>query len=195
MARTREPLTPEERKARHVEYMRRYRENPDRKARHAEYMRQYRKENPERYRAYRKKWRENNPEKVRAYARYWIKMNPDKVRAYKQRYKEKRQTISAHYPAFGELRLRELLKIEIYAAARKALPDGLPAFVRDEIIADIILAHLEGRLPVADVAAKAKQFVTAYYRMFDQWKTISLDAPVPGTDGLRLGDTIAAEDI
>lgn len=80
----------------------------------------------------------------------------------------------------------------IYAAAHAAVPRGLPSDIRDDVISEIVVAVLCGDILESEIAASAKRFVTAFYRQFDRFKTISLDAPIPGTDGLRLIDTLEA---
>ncbi len=168
----------------------------------------------ERRRASRKRWNERNPDKVRAGHREpfkrWAAKNQDKMRAYRAKYREKNREelrrkereryaarmanmakVAEAFPAFGEMRTRELMKIDVYAAARRALPRGLPEFVRDDVITEIVLAHLEGSLTLSEVPARASEFLRAYRRDFDQLKTVSLDAPIPGTD-MRYIDRLAA---
>jgi hypothetical protein len=156
----------------------------------------------ERRRASKKKWRDANRRSPQflaaksAAARRYREKNRERLREYDRRYwltvrKARRAAAAKVYPAFEEMRVRELMRIDIYAAARAALPKGLPDFVRDDVITEIVLAHLEGRLALADVPTRAPDFLRAYRRDFDQWKIVSLDAPIPGTD-LRYIDRLAA---
>lgn len=170
--------------------------------------RAYKKNNP----GFRKKYREQENkyrreryatdkefrERLIASKLDWQRRNPDKYLASQRKYDLKRRSMlkGLGFPCGVEARQRELMKIDIYALARKSLPQGLPAFIRDDVVTDIVLANLEGTLALDEVPTKAKEFLTAHYRMFDQWKKVSLDAPVPGTDGkVTYLDRLAAEDI
>jgi hypothetical protein len=62
---------------------------------------------------------------------------------------------------------------------------------RDDVIGEMALAVYEGRLAEADIARRTHEFVRAGYRSdHDPWGHVSLDAPIPGTDLLRI-DTIS----
>lgn len=109
----------------------------------------------------------------------WRDAHPEAWRVIQARYDAKRRKLARAYPAYNaaaEIRTRELMKIEIYAAAKKALPTKLPSFIRDDVITDIVLAYLENEIQIEDVTVKARQYLAAYYRMFDQWKTTPLEA-------------------
>ncbi|AYD02049.1 hypothetical protein [Neorhizobium sp. NCHU2750] len=53
------------------------------------------------------------------------------------------------------------------------------------------LAVMEGTLFVENIDKEAAQFLRAYNREFDQFKTISLEALVPGADGMTYMDRLA----
>ncbi len=72
----------------------------------------------------------------------------------------------------------------------KAVSKALPRFVRDDVISAMCLAMLEGELFVENVGKEAAGFLRAYNREFDQFKTISLDAPLAGYDGVTLLDKL-----
>lgn len=91
----------------------------------------------------------------------------------------------------AEIRRRILLRDEYFAAASAMVPRGLPPDVRDDMTMEIVLALLEGAHTL-DTAKKAIwSFAPPHYR--DRFKTMSLDAPIPGTDCLRLIDVIPHE--
>jgi len=138
-------------------------------------------------------WKRENRERVREHSRRYRNANQRKEAERLHRYYlAKRGKIIAIEPRYAEARQRELMKIDIYAVARRSLPAGLPAFVRDDVITDVVLAHLEGKLAIGDVPKRAGEFLKSYNRLFDQWKTVSLDATIPGTDGITYMDRVAA---
>lgn len=81
----------------------------------------------------------------------------------------------------------EILK-RVYAC----LPAGAPRFIRDDVAGEMLLAVLEGKLLVENIARSVGEFTKKYNRQFDTFKTISLDAPIAGTD-LRRIDLLIAE--
>lgn len=115
-----------------------------------------------------KVWRANNPEKARAI---------DKRKHQKKRIRKK--------PA--------LLMDGVVKYLRKALPASLPTYARDDIISDVTLAVMEGKITLEQVPAKAKAFVTAHYRMFDQHKTLSLDKETFDGEGKTFVDMLPSD--
>jgi hypothetical protein len=73
----------------------------------------------------------------------------------------------------------------------KAVPRTLPEFVRDEIVASMCLAVLEGKLFIENICKEASSYLRAYNRDFDTFKTTSLDAPLNGQDGTTFIDMLA----
>ncbi len=173
-------MTPEQR-AKKNESQQRYRQRNLERVRAME--RASRAAHADRVKARERRYAEQNKEYLAEYKRAWKRANPERVKAYYARHAEKKRRVAKAFPAFGELQTRELMKVDVYAAARRALPSGLPAFVRDDVIADIVIAHLEGKLALAEIPSRAREFLRAHYREFDTFKTVSLDAIVPGTRG------------
>lgn len=74
----------------------------------------------------------------------------------------------------------------------RGIPRGLPDYVRDDIAQEVLLALLEDTIQLCDLATGIKTYSRKYWSMFPgKFGPISLDAPIPGTDGLALIDTIA----
>lgn len=94
----------------------------------------------------------------------------------------------------GERFRTALTQNEIYAAINRAVPLRLPAHVRDDVLGEMVLAVLEGALDLDAVQAKAREYLRRYDRASERWKLISLDAPIAGTDDLRLIDTLSTEE-
>lgn len=80
---------------------------------------------------------------------------------------------------------------DFYKLVNSAVPKGYPQDVRDDIVSSVMLAALEGRVKPKNIKQEVKHYITAHYRMFDQHKTISINAPIPGTEKLSMIDTIA----
>lgn len=81
----------------------------------------------------------------------------------------------------------------MYARIRRAVPRHCPSDVRDDIAADISIALLDGELELDEIERSVTRFVSAHYRAREWHEAHSLDAIIPGTDNLRLVDTIAAD--
>ena len=78
-----------------------------------------------------------------------------------------------------------------WAAADAAVPTRLPPHVRDDVISEMVVAQLAGELAASECRRRAPEYVKAYNRMFDSFKTVSLDAPMHGNDDLSLIDVLA----
>ncbi len=81
---------------------------------------------------------------------------------------------------------------EVFAQISKAVPFGLPRHQRDDLIGSMCLAVLEGKLLIKNIRAEVAKFVAAYNREYDGFKTLSLDAELPGTKK-RYIDGVAAD--
>lgn len=67
-----------------------------------------------------------------------------------------------------------------------ALPYSLPEQVRADAAQDIILGVLEGHIREDDLAREIQSFIKSHYRRMEwRFDTLSLDAPVPGTEDMR----------
>lgn len=75
--------------------------------------------------------------------------------------------------------------------ASAAVPKSLPPDMREDLISDIILMRRDGFRGSPEEAFKIAR--TKYNRMFDYWKTTSIDAPIRGTEDLRLSDVISSD--
>jgi len=80
---------------------------------------------------------------------------------------------------------------KVFEMINKAVSRALPKFVRDDVVGSMSLAVMEGTLFVENIDKEAAKFLKAYNREFDQFKTVSLDAPVPGCDGMTYLDRLA----
>lgn len=61
------------------------------------------------------------------------------------------------------------------------------------MISEMVVAVLEGSLSAIDIPRAARRFISAHFKSREWRSILSLDAVVPGTDRVRLIDTIAAE--
>ncbi|MBE0563629.1 MAG: hypothetical protein IH622_22815 [Ochrobactrum anthropi] len=200
-------MTPEEKKAKKAAYMREY--NKSEKARAAtrryrqsekgiakikqleksekrqNYLREYRKR--DRTRELKRAF--NHSEKGKAcYARF---KQTEKYKQYQREYNRLKRNSASNLPPLGEYMKRALLAEPIYAQVHKIVPYKYPRDVRDDIIMEIVLAILEGTHTVESAAKNLSKFVPGHHR--DSFKQVSMDAPVAGTDNLRIGDRIAAD--
>ncbi|AHE55883.1 hypothetical protein [Sphingomonas sanxanigenens] len=79
----------------------------------------------------------------------------------------------------------------IYGMIWRAVPRSVDPMLREDIMSDIYLGIREGRLHPCEIATMAKVYISAGYAAFaNRWGAVSLDAAMPGTDDLRIIDTI-----
>lgn len=79
----------------------------------------------------------------------------------------------------------------VYGAISACVPQHLGPSRRQEIISEMVLAHLEGRLELEDAPRRCREFLRAVDRMFPtKFGPASLDAPIFGDSTITLGDTI-----
>ena len=77
----------------------------------------------------------------------------------------------------------------------KLVARDLPEQVRADVAQDLILGVLAGDFSEDELAAHVKKCVTKHYRTIEknQFRDLSWDAPVPGTDGGRWDDLVSSE--
>ncbi len=80
----------------------------------------------------------------------------------------------------------------IYRDIIALLPRGLPTHMRDDVVGSVCLQVLEGRVRHDRMADAVRDALKQHNRMFDHFKTISLDAPVAGSDDMTLLDKLAS---
>lgn len=76
-----------------------------------------------------------------------------------------------------------------------AVPKHFPPEMRADICQDLIVGILTGEFPEDDLRLPAKEMTKRVTKMFPtKYGLASLDAEMPGTDGLKLIDTFSTED-
>lgn len=79
---------------------------------------------------------------------------------------------------------------ELLVAIRNAVPRWLTRDMRDDVVGEMLLAVIEGRVSRDAIGAAVRQFVNHSYRLdHNRWGALSLDEPIPGTTIRRI-DTI-----
>lgn len=152
-------------------YFQRLKEDPVALAAYYAKQRQYRPNNVEareRASARKRAWKRENREKCNAYNR-----------TYLQRKKAKRQMQKS-----PEL---------VYEIVTKAIPRAFPKHVRDDVASIIYLDILESRASLENIDGLVAKALTRFNRTMETYKTRSLDAPIPGTDGLTMLDLTASQ--
>lgn len=81
----------------------------------------------------------------------------------------------------------------IYARISRAIPAGYPSDIRDDVASDISIALLDGELPINGIEREVRRFISAHFSGREWGRIWSLDAAIPGTDGIRRIDTIAGK--
>jgi hypothetical protein len=104
-----------------------------------------------------------------------------------------RKRQDAARPVYGTAMLRgQLLQDELYRAADAAVSRHLPD--RDDVMADLIEAALNGAIQVGDMALQAAEFVTAHNRRIGFAKALSLDAKVSDDGDATFIESLTSDD-
>lgn len=82
---------------------------------------------------------------------------------------------------------------DIFALIRAAVPHTLPCQIREETIAAMALALVEGKLKPGDVRKRAQEFVSVQFRRADWHRTRSLDARLFSDGNATLLDRLSSE--
>lgn len=127
----------------------------------------------ERDREYGARYRARTRETRNARHAEWKRRNAEHCRDYDRQY---RARLNAEREARTD-------SDAVYRRALAALPPGLPRHVRDDVIATLMLAVLERKVRLDRIADAVKDALRAHNRMFDHFKTVSLDAPIFGDEG------------
>lgn len=164
----------------------------------------WRRQHVDEERARAKKWAADNPVKHQERVARWRQKNVAWLKAWldKTRVKRNARRRASRAIIRNKLVVREafvkgpttLSQNAIYAKVSSVVSRGLPDYMRDDVIGEMLLAVLEGSLLMGRIDAECARFVRAYNRMFDQFGTISLDAEIPGTDGLTYADRLSYEE-
>lgn len=79
-------------------------------------------------------------------------------------------------------------------AINEVVPRSLEAHQRADICQDLLLAVLEGETTIEKLKDGSAECVKRYYKLHPgKFGPLSFDAPIPGTDGLTLADTLTDE--
>lgn len=183
------------------------------KSEHRSKRRAYYAANRERKRAINKQWREKNKKKVRKYAQRVMERiyaDPDRHAAHKAADIERkrkqgvygidRTTPEKHNAKQKRYRLRCKTQLvaqsdpaEMRKLIRPHVPGYLVATAQMDVINSVMVQVLDRKVPFNELAAWVKKSVTEYNRQFDQFKNVSIAAPIAGTDGLTRADLIDSE--
>lgn len=83
---------------------------------------------------------------------------------------------------------------ELLLKISSLLPMSLPAHIRDDVRQEIVLAVLTGEIRYREIGSKVREFISRVFKLHPaRFGPVSLDAIVPGTDNLRLIDTIESD--
>ncbi|WP_273794346.1 hypothetical protein [Brucella intermedia] len=83
----------------------------------------------------------------------------------------------------------EILRLAI----QKLLPGYLIPSARMDVVNSVMELALANRVRHDGLADTVRECVTAHNRQYDYFKTVSIDAPITGTDGLTRADLIDSE--
>lgn len=86
---------------------------------------------------------------------------------------------------------RALSQNEVWAAVNGAVSRGLPSFIRDDVVSEMVADVLEGQLDMREVRSAAGGYVAAYHREASTWSSRSFDAELGADGGRTLHDIFA----
>lgn len=136
----------------------------------------WRRKNPEKAKAIRDVWRAKRKEHLAAYNIDYDRRHPGRHRRWRAMAKERRERLAAACERTPEeSRVSALNADKLFALASKHVSSSLPPWKRDDIIADMVIAMLEGRLAAEDITKKAKEYVSDYNRRFNDFMAVEFD--------------------
>jgi hypothetical protein len=179
-----------------------------------EFSRRWALSNPDKRRENDRLWKNANADKVRSYqktyrdkhkaelaaskAAYYQNNREDRLAWYRQYYLNNREKEISRRKIY-QLRIRSVNQIrnspdDVMRIVTQAVSDRLPRHLRDDVISSVLLAVLEGKLLLDQVESRIQDYIRTENRMFNTFRSVSLDDVLPGTD-LRRIDMITADDL
>ncbi|TAA54612.1 hypothetical protein [Shinella sp. JR1-6] len=158
----------------------------------------------QRMRQLQKEFRERNRERLLPYwkarrdAAKLVEGAREKERAYQRDYywktiEKQRARNKRRYAKERSIKKITLSPDEVFKLINKAVSRAIPKFVRDDVIAEMCLAVLEGKLFIENIGKEASKFLAAHNRAFDHFKTISVDTKI--SEGVTILDTLTQESL
>lgn len=163
---------------------------------------------PEKRRNWNNKHRAKHVKKYRANARRRyaeVKADPQRWKELQEHHARKRdpnRKFDREKLRIKERRRRQRIKTRLLArndpaALRKLIKAHVPGYLiataQMDVINAVILQALDTKIPFNELTAWVKKAVTDYNRQFDQFKNVSIDAPIAGTEGLTRADLLDSE--
>lgn len=175
---------------------------------HLDRRRLYKLEHREGIIASRKRYQEKHREELlKSYKANWIKKKNDAewYEAYLAKRRGVPRTVGnkkrdPEYLREKDRRGRQRIKMQKLAqgdplAARQLISTHLPRYLnasaQHDVINSVLALALERKIQHDEIATWVKKMVAEYNRQFDYFKTVSIDAPIAGTEGLTRGDVLA----
>lgn len=172
--------------------------------------REYRRTNPEKIAAYRSRYNKRHKKRIAAKdkARFQaLKLDVERYarRRELERLRDKNRPERARDPIKRnerERRYRQRCKtlnmarnkpLDLRKAIQSLLPGYLPPHARMDVIGAVIADALDRKIEFRKLPEAVKAHVSAYNRQFDYFKTVSIDAPISGTEGLTRADLLDTE--
>lgn len=121
--------------------------------------------------------------------KYYHRMKADAD--WREKRNARRRIGTASTQRVSENLARALGQNELHSAAARAAPKRLPRWVRDDVIADMVLAVLEGQARVDELTPQAEAFVSRHYREYETFDLRSIDEK--DETGRTLADTLTEQ--
>ncbi|MDR6431284.1 hypothetical protein [Brucella pseudogrignonensis] len=174
--------------------------------------REWRAANKEKAYASQVKWKKKNRKKhLAARARERANINADPARrAYRAKYRKewgektgfqsKPRSVEGNRAAarlrYWRVKTKTMAQEkpnDLKAAIRPLVPGYLQPSAKMDVIAAVVELALQNKVAFNKLKDAVKKCVAAYNRQFDQFKNVSIDAPIAGTDGLTRADLLDSE--
>lgn len=154
--------------------------------------------------------RKNNPKGVKKYRHtYQEKVNADPKRREEllaqkreltklsRKYEGKTEASRASGRKWAKKHQAQKYALRSPEELRKRLAKQVPGYLIGSAKTDVVNSAFESilarKISIDDIDTCVKPFVTQHNRMFDYFKHVSFDAPIPGTDNLKRGDLISSD--
>lgn len=123
----------------------------------------------------------------------WAHFKAQPVPKERRHFERVRTDPTYAYPGLPmEFRQQSLSPERIMMAVESCIPKRLPRDVREEVCAEMLLAHVSGDLAIEDFGTQAREYVIKVYGMFPiHGAPLSLDALFDETSGRALHDTLS----
>lgn len=151
--------------------------------------RRARKKKPEINRKATARWRAKNKDKSNALARACrVRRGAAYMKEWRARNRDWYNAYMRDWRRWNKLSVSDAN--ELIDLVTSALPSGLPAETKDEVMQEMMVQVLSKKVKVSKITQEIKPLITKFYRDYANRALLSLDAPIIGFEDLTIGETL-----